>query len=344
MQTIPERRDTNRKANPSAEGGVAKARRHRWIALGAALATALVALVGIALPYRPTPIRGPDVTPAPLSLPDALSGLKLHVFNTGANRMSSLLVGPAPPWRAVPAFVVEHPTHGLIVFDLGLSHDVAEQGEGALPAPMGWLMESRGRVGWTLETQMVEAGLAIRDVEQVVISHLHEDHTGVASEFAHAAFLAGPGTRSRMIEGSHSPFDHDAIPEWREIPFEKEGEPIGPFDSAVDLFGDGSIQLIAGGGHTPEGVMMLVNLESGPVLLTGDTVVHHDWLAADDVERIASAPERAATLRNQVRMLQGSGAALVIPGHDLRHLGPARPDLIRHASERFVPAAWPIGD
>ncbi|MBW2241347.1 MAG: MBL fold metallo-hydrolase [Deltaproteobacteria bacterium] len=342
MQTIPDTRADAHSTNPSAEEGVAKTRSSRWIALGAALAAAVVALVGLALPYRPIPVPGPDVTPAPLGLPEPLSGLKLHVFNTGANRMSSLLVGPAPPWRAVPAFVVEHPTHGLIVFDLGLSHEVAEHGEDALPAPMGWLMESRGRVGWTLEKQMAEAGLAIRAVEHVVISHLHEDHTGVASEFAHAAFLAGPETRSRMIEGSHSPFAPDAIPEWREIPFENEGEPIGPFDSSIDLFGDGSIRLIAGGGHTPEGVMMLVNLESGPVLLTGDAVVHHDWLASDDVERIASDRLRAATLRNQVRTLQASGAALVIPGHDLRHLGPARPELILHAPERFAPTAWPI--
>jgi len=97
--------------------------------------------------------------------------------------MSSLLVGPAPPWRAAPAFIIEHPNHELIAFDLGLSHEVAERGEEAIPPPVGWLMESRGHVGLTLEDQMREEGLSPQDVGYVVLSHLHEDHTGVAAEF-----------------------------------------------------------------------------------------------------------------------------------------------------------------
>jgi N-acyl homoserine lactone hydrolase len=89
--------------------------------------------------------------------------------------------------------------------------------------------------------------------------------------------------------------------------------------------------------------MALINLPSGPVLLTGDSVVHFDWLGSDDVERIATDPERAAVVRNQVRSLLDSGEALIIPGHDLRRLRSMRPDLILHHPERFKPSAWPIG-
>jgi glyoxylase-like metal-dependent hydrolase (beta-lactamase superfamily II) len=76
--------------------------------------------------------------------------------------------------------------------------------------------------------------------------------------------------------------------------------------------------------------------------LTGDAVVHFDWLESEDVERIASDPERAAILRNQVRSLRDSDELLIIPGHDLRGLVEDRPDLIHHRSERFEPSAWPI--
>ncbi|MFQ5416190.1 MAG: MBL fold metallo-hydrolase [Myxococcota bacterium] len=299
-------------------------------------------LLAVFLPYRPILVSGPVVEETPLSLAQPVPGLVLHIFNTGANRMSSLLVGPTPPWRAVPAFVIEHPSRGLILFDLGLSHEVAEHGEEAIAPPVGWLMESRGRVGQTLEAQMLEAGLSPSDVETVVISHLHEDHWGVAAEFDHAVFIAGPGTRERMIEGNDSPFQSGRVPEWRELMSEDAGktEPIGPFEKSVDLFGDGTIHIIAAGGHTSEDVMMLVNLATGPVLLTGDTVVHFDWLESDDVERIASDPERAALHRNQVRSVVDSGDVLIIPGHDLRRLGPPRPDLIHHHPERFRMSAW----
>ncbi len=322
-----------------------KVNRRRIALVLGGLLCALVGLLAVLIPYRPVLVVGPTVKDTALSLEDAIPGLRLYVFNTGANRMSSLLVGPSPPWRAAPAFVIEHPGRGLVAFDLGLSHDVAEQGEEAIAPPVGWLMESRGRLGLTLDAQMREAGLSPNDVHHVVISHLHEDHTGVADEFAHAVFIAGPGTRERMVEGTHSAFHSGVVPEWREVHFEEEENVarIGPFDSSIDLFGDGSIVLVyGGGGHTSEDLMALVNLESGPVLLTGDAVVHFDWLESDDVERIASDPERAAVVRNRVRSLRQSGAALIIPGHDLRQLGAARPDLLHHRPERFMASAWPI--
>ncbi len=318
--------------------------------IAAGLGVLLVALVVLStalIPYRPVLVEGPRVESRPLELPEPIAGLRLHVFNTGANRMSSLLVGPAPPWRAAPAFIIEVPGRGLVAFDLGLSHEVAELGEKAIPPPVGWLMESRGRPGFTLDFQMKEDGLSPEDVHTVILSHLHGDHTGVAEEFAQASFVAGPGTRERFLEGPDAPFDPARLPEWREFGVGAVDRArtvrLGPFEAAIDLFGDGSIHLIAAGGHTDEDVMALVNLPRGPVLLTGDAVVHFDWLASNDVERIASDPERAATIRNQVRSLMASEEVLILPGHDLRRLGGSRPDVVLHHPERFEPSFWPIG-
>jgi len=85
---------------------------------------------------------------------------------------------------------------------------------------------------------MREADLSLSNVEYVVISHLHEDHTGVANEFAHAIFIAGEGTRERMIGGHDSPFHSGVEPEGREITFEEDGEEgktlsVGPFESSA---------------------------------------------------------------------------------------------------------------
>ena len=123
----------------------------------------------------------------------------------------------------------------------------------------------------------------------------------------------------------------------------REGSPYPPFDSSVDLFGDGSVRLIRGGGHTQEDVMALVALPGGPALLTGDAVVHRDWLASEDVERIAIDPARAADVRNAVRALLASLPTVVLlPGHDLRELPHDRGDVSLPHPEWFEAAAWPI--
>lgn len=306
-----------------------------------ALAGALVAIAtGVFLtwwiPYRPVSVVGAKPAAGPYALPAARMGLRLHVFSTGANRVSPLLVGANPPWRPASAFVIEHPREGLVVFDLGLSRAVAQKGEAALPVPMRWLFKSRGRVDRTLEAQMREAGLAPSAVRWVIVSHLHADHLGDAAPFVTATFVGGTGASGHRFETA-------VQPRWREVDFTR-GEPLPPFDAAVDLFGDRSLLLIRGGGHAREDVMALLALPGGPALLAGDAVVHRDWLRSDDVERIATDPARAADVHNQVRALVDAFPALVLlPGHDLRQLPSTRSDLSLHHPEWFEPAAWPIG-
>lgn len=306
--------------------------------------TRLAALLGLGLglggaawvliPYRPIEVAGAAPALSPYGRPVEVPGLRLHVFNTGANRMSSLLVGNARPWRPAPAFVIDHPRHGLIVFDTGLSPAVALEGERALPLPVRWLFESRGRPERTLPAQMREAGLEPASVRQVVISHLHDDHVGGLAAFEHATVLAGPGSASQArtygIEGR-----------WHEVRF-TEGAAL-PFDGASDLLGDGSVVLLRGGGHTKEDLMVLLALPGGPVLLAGDAVVHLPWLESDDVQRIAVDAERAAAVRNQVRAFRAATPDLVlIPGHDLSGLPTNRTDLVLHHPEWFAAEAWPI--
>jgi glyoxylase-like metal-dependent hydrolase (beta-lactamase superfamily II) len=303
-----------------------------------ALALGVAALVAGAsrIPYRAVSVAGAKPPAAPYALPPAREGLRLHVFNTGANRVSSLLVGANPAWRPAPAFVIQHPVHGSIVFDLGLSQAVAERGEAALDAPMRWLFQSRGRVGRTLEAQMREVGLEPADVRWVIVSHLHEDHLGAASAFTKATFVGGAGVSAHR-------FGLADEPRWREVDF-AHGQSLPPFDATYDLFGDRSVVLIRGGGHAREDVMALLALPGGPALLAGDAVVHRDWLRSDDVERIATDPARAADVRNQVRALAAAVPGLaLLPGHDLRELPGARADLVLHHPEWFHPAAWPIG-
>ncbi len=252
-----------------------------------------LAVVCVAGCYRPNVVAGPVISEgagaAAHMQAAALQGLRLHVFNTGMNRVSPLLVGSPAPWRSAPAFVIEHPVRGLIVFDCGLAEEVGREGEASLHPVTRLLFKTRSLPGKDLVSQMRAAGLDPGDVAYVILSHMHFDHVGAAPAFTNASFIAGPGARANSVSRMNG-FDPERIAwvdadAWHEADFSR-GEPFATFDSTLDVFSDGSLRLIRGGGHTAGGIAVLLNLPAGPVLLAGDLVVHFDWLRSDDVQRI----------------------------------------------------------
>ncbi|PHR59198.1 MAG: hypothetical protein COA47_09530 [Robiginitomaculum sp.] len=293
---------------------------------------AMVALVVALLWYRPMVRPGPDIADQTIVLPGAIEGLRLHVFNTGMNRMSWLLVGNARPWRPNPAFVIAHPSKGLVVFDTGFCLEVARRGEAAYPFPMRFLIQSIGQPSRALDAQMIEAGLDPLDVGLVILSHLHDDHTGRIAAFPNASVIAGPQSQAALKKR--------ALTAQRQMIDFEAASPLPPFDGSIDLFGDGSLSLLPGGGHTAEDLMVLVALGEGPALLAGDAIVHRDWLASDDVQRIAAHPERAAQVRNQVRaLLREQPSIALFPGHDTPPAVSHR-DILIHHPDWFKLSAW----
>lgn len=281
--------------------------------------------------YHPQQLAGPAISTIPPIPYRTNTGVRLHVFNTGYNRMSRALAPGNPIWRPVPAFVIEHPTAGLIVFDGGLSAAVANRGEAALPFPMSVLFESRGEPQQTLDRQMVRVGLDPTKVTLVILSHLHEDHLGNLSAFpntrvilsAKADQLKLPTTMPTVVRAEHFP----SIP--------------SSLGNLFDVLGDQTVRLIQGGGHSAEDLMAWVNLDTGPVLLAGDAVVHWDWLRSDDVERVPSDGPRAAEIRNQLRaLLNGQPELVLFPGHDTSRIPRQRPDIIVEHPNLFQPKAW----
>ncbi|WP_461052843.1 MBL fold metallo-hydrolase [Spirosoma arcticum] len=296
---------------------------------GALIGTML--LLSILFAYQPQRLAGPEIksfAPIPYQLK---TGVRLHMFNTGYNRMSRALAPGNPTWRPAPAFVIEHPTAGLIVFDAGLSSDVASRGEAALPFPMSVLFESRGEPNQTLDRQMKRVGLDPAKVKQVILSHLHDDHVGNLSAFPQARIVLATNADATKL-----PAHLQAI---------QRAETAKHVQSAIgnlyDLLGDGTIRLIRGGGHSAEDLMAWVNLDSGPVLLAGDAVVHWDWLRSDDVERVSTDGSRAAQVRNQLRALLIAQPELVLfPGHDTSRIPRHRADIVLENPYLFEKQTW----
>lgn len=142
----------------------------------------------------------------------------------------------------------------------------------------------------TLAEQLAQLNLKPADIDIIGISHMHADHTGQAAEFPQARLVVGKGD-----------FDQSAGKDDGFGPWRKAGNGGMTLVSAgeTDIFGDGSVRAIHLPGHTPDHLALLVNLKSGPVLLSGD--MYHTTIAREKKAMPGFNTSRPQTLESMDR-------------------------------------------
>src|SRR5664279_3846138 len=112
------------------------------------------------------------------------SRVRLTVLDAGPFTMDrSGLMHGASGTVTVPSTVVviEHEHRGLMLFDTGVNHRIADPDQAAAHWGPG-LREAYGATGFTREhavdAQLERLGYRCADVTHVVYSHLHIDHAG----------------------------------------------------------------------------------------------------------------------------------------------------------------------
>jgi len=173
----------------------------------------------------------------------------------------------------VYVYVLEHPTEGVVLIDAGFprrtSVDVADYPGKRMANVLGVEMDA----GAAAADRLPEIDRSAADVAHIVLTHMHADHVGGIEDFPTATVHVGPGEWDHAYEGGLlgkpdvTPFDgregvvHEAF----------DGTaPYGPFEGHRDLFGDGSVVLMAAPGHTPGHLAVMVNLPGGSYLIAGD--------------------------------------------------------------------------
>ena len=100
--------------------------------------------------------------------------------------------------------------------------------------------------------------------------------------------------------------------------------PFGPFDRALDFFGDGSLYIVDAPGHLPGHVNVLArtSADGGWVYLAGDSA--HDWRIITGEDRIATQPmcihadkEQAEAHIARIRELRANPRVRVLLAHDV---------------------------
>jgi N-acyl homoserine lactone hydrolase len=164
-----------------------------------------------------------------------------------------------------------------------------------------------------LPSQLAEIGVAPDKIGWVGISHGHFDHTGQAGDFPQARLLIGQADFDAMND-TPPPFGFDpsTLDHWR-----TGNGAVDKVTGDKDVFGDGSVTLLAMPGHTKGEMALLVRLaETGPVLLSGDVVHFHEQIAAQSVPSFnMSRAESLASMARMEAVAKNLNATLVIQ-HD----------------------------
>ncbi|AYV57751.1 MBL fold metallo-hydrolase [Leptospira kmetyi] len=181
-------------------------------------------------------------------------------------------------WVPALSYLVRHPVYGNFLMDSGVP-SVDEKGncDFSLIGPL-FNVPCRSERGFDSASQLSKLNIRNEDLKFVLISHLHWDHIGgmealrsrgpirvliseEEAEDASKAFsiLHGYAPRALSVD-----FDLSVLPKdkFKEMPI---------LGKVYDLFGDGSVWIVAAHGHTEGELAVLLNEVSGPMLFTFDS-------------------------------------------------------------------------
>ncbi|MBP2158134.1 MULTISPECIES: N-acyl homoserine lactonase family protein [Asticcacaulis] len=148
-----------------------------------------------------------------------------------------------------------------------------------------------------LPTQLAQIGVKPDQIRYLGLSHNHFDHTGQAATFAKATLLIGAADLA-ALKHEPLPFAVDPAPLRPWLDGKAKTDPV---TGDRDVFGDGSVVMLAAPGHTPGETALLVRLpRTGAVLLSGDVVHFAEQWEKHGVPTFNA--DRADTLASMARL------------------------------------------
>lgn len=236
-----------------------------------------------------------SVSSLPPKIPSSTSIVSISIIDSTAwlsNLPSSFLLKPihsftAPYWSGPSlSFLIRHPTQGSLLFDLGVRKDWSTS------LPIAKMVIEHG---WKLNVEkdaadiLVENGVKLEGIHEIIVSHHHFDHMGNPALFPPSTRLVvGPGFKGKYLPGDQTdPFEtilesDYAGRELQEIDFNNDDRAcsVGGF-RALDWFRDGSFYLLDSPGHTVGHICGLArtspsnSVGEGSFMLLGGDAAHH---------------------------------------------------------------------
>lgn len=179
-------------------------------------------------------------------------------------------------WVAVPIFYVENSNGTNSLIDTGLNRDYDKDRFGGVAGLIKRFILPPGMDGNNAIDDVTSL-----NIDTILFTHMHFDHTAALLDFdEYPRILVGQGEKPISVPLLYRDRHFDRVDQIEEINFDK-GFALYPFESVVDIYGDGSIFAISTSGHTDGHVSYLINCETGPKLVTGDMVNMYENIEYD---------------------------------------------------------------
>jgi N-acyl homoserine lactone hydrolase len=205
-----------------------------------------------------------------------------------------------------PCYLIVHPG-GTLVWDVGQVPDKDIKDDGTEAVVQDILKATR-----RLDRQLEALGHPVPGITYVAMSHYHTDHTANANAFAGSTWIVQQAEYDMMFrEGEvdiRTPETYAALKDAKRIMLNGEDH---------DVFGDGTVVIKSGPGHTPGHQMLFLRLANfGPLLLEGDLYHYPEERTLDRVPTFdADAAVTRDTRRKVDAFLKEAGAQMWIQ-HD----------------------------
>lgn len=180
---------------------------------------------------------------------------------------------PLPIW----CFVIEHPER-IVIVDAGATPDYNDDASWTRDGRGGKLIRSFIRIAVepseTLPAQLETIGVDPGNVDDIVLTHQHIDHTASVPAFDNATVWTTAAEDAAADRIGAFPWRwRDRTTEVRHIDSlgsPDDRDPAG-FGAGVDLTADGAIRATHTPGHTPGSVTVRLATETQTIWFTGDT-------------------------------------------------------------------------
>lgn len=210
----------------------------------------------------------------------------------------------------VPSWLIEHP-QGLVLFDTGMHQDLQTSFDRIGEATVKSFRPDFHK-GEELSARLTDRSIRPADITHVILSHLHFDHAGGTEEIPDARVVVQraeweAGHNERLVDlGVYNPDDYD------------HGHDVEQLDGEHDVFGDGRVVCLPTPGHTKGHQSLRIELDSGPVVLTGDCVYTEALLDSMTVPAMGSDKANAQQLESMhyLRSLRDDHGCTLLYGHD----------------------------
>jgi glyoxylase-like metal-dependent hydrolase (beta-lactamase superfamily II) len=199
---------------------------------------------------------------AAAALAQTKSGVdKLYILNCGEGVAGDISrwspgVNVGKSMDFVDSCYLIHHAQGWLLWDTGVADAIAAMPDGQPPADP---RATHWRRPKTLASQLDQLAVKPTEIKFLAVSHTHPDHIGNVELFPHSMLLVQRAEYEWPNPAGGSRF--------------KAEHPVRELEGDYDVFGDGSVTIIATPGHTPGHQSLLVKLpKTGAVVLSGDAV------------------------------------------------------------------------